>query len=124
MSSASPNDVVQRFDDATMIIFKHSRMCDLSAERLRVARSVVGSSQIPLTIVPVQNERPLSNAIAELFGIQHASPQAIALLRGKVIDVRTHWGITREWLRDTIDALTGQNAGMSRSQTEPRLADG
>ena len=111
-------DIDERFRNATTLLFKHSNSCDLSDERLQLVEEVVDESRLPVTVIPVQRQRALSDAVALHFGIRHASPQAIALHRGQVIGVRSHWGITREWLEEMLtqaDADTHTDAGAAQA---------
>src|SRR5262245_6489760 len=107
----------ERFRDATLVIFKHSQACDLSEERLAVARGALKDTSVLLLVVSVQLQGALSATIEELFSIEHASPQAIAIRRGRVVDVRSHWGITTAWLEDITQRLTAPDTPESSSST-------
>ncbi|MGH9818654.1 MAG: monothiol bacilliredoxin BrxC family protein, partial [Pyrinomonadaceae bacterium] len=55
-----------------VLLFKHSNSCGISADMLDQLSSVDGV----IHIVTVQQDREISNAVAERLGIRHASPQA------------------------------------------------
>ncbi len=60
------------------ILFKHSTTCPISAAAYREVEKFEQQSDAPIALVRVIEERPLSNAIAERFGVQHQSPQVLA----------------------------------------------
>ena len=51
----------------------------------------------------VQQSRPLSNRIAEMFGIRHQSPQAIVLYRERPVFNTSHGNITTDRIRQALD---------------------
>lgn len=87
------------------IVFKHSDQCDLSAIAADILFEVMEGDTGPLRVwmLTVQDERALSNRIASAFNIAHASPQAIVLRDGVPVEMRSHRGITREWLQNWLD---------------------
>lgn len=72
-----------------VFLFKHSDTCGISADMLEQLEAVNGD----VYIVIVQNERHVSNIIAEKLGIRHASPQAFVLRNGAPVYHATHYGI-------------------------------
>lgn len=52
----------------------------------------------------VQEDRPLSNQIANDLQITHQSPQAIWLRNAEVVKVLNHYSITEEALEALVDA--------------------
>jgi bacillithiol system protein YtxJ len=118
MTAHAPSpDVHERFRDATALVFKHSNACDLSDERLQLVEAVVDDTRLAVIVIPVQRQRALSDAVAEHFGIRHATPQAIVLHRGQVIGVRSHWGITREWLEEMLRHAGADAPGTAAGST-------
>ena len=87
------------------IIFKHSDQCDLSASAAETIFDALdsGTAGLRLWMLTVQDDRVLSNRVAEVFDIAHATPQAIVLRDGTPIEVRTHRCITREWMMQWVN---------------------
>lgn len=78
------------------IIFKHSTRCSVSA---RAAAFVEESNpSLPIYWVNVIEKRPISNWIAEHYGVLHQSPQLIVVRDGSVVRVLNHFEINEEAL--------------------------
>ncbi|WP_042201428.1 bacillithiol system redox-active protein YtxJ [Paenibacillus camerounensis] len=85
------------------LLFKHSTTCPISAKAHEEFQAYVQSSETPAAIVHVIEDRPVSNQIAEEFGIKHESPQ-IFLLDGSDVSWNTsHWKITRSAIKEAVD---------------------
>ena len=84
------------------VVFKHSLSCPVSAwardEMLLYARG----KEAPVYEVIVQTARPVSNAIAERFGVIHESPQVLVLDKGRVVHHASHRRVTAAALRDVL----------------------
>jgi bacillithiol system protein YtxJ len=87
------------------IIFKHSDQCDLSAGAAETIFDALDSATagLRLWMLTVQDDRALSNRVAEVFAIAHATPQAIVLRDGTPVEVRSHRRITREWIMHWVN---------------------
>lgn len=72
-----------------VFLFKHSNSCGISADIFEQVAAVIGD----IHIVVVQEDRAISDLIAERLGIRHASPQAFVLWEGRPIYHATHYGI-------------------------------
>lgn len=72
-----------------ILIFKHSRSCGISFDVLQQLEAV----DHKIHVVVVQENRQISDAIADRLGIRHASPQAFVLKHGKPVYHATHYGI-------------------------------
>ena len=70
-------------------LFKHSNSCGISADVLEQAGTIDGE----LNVLVIQEDRPLSNEVAERTGHRHQSPQAFVIRDGKAIYHATHYGI-------------------------------
>ena len=87
------------------LIFKHSNRCPVSARAERAVTSVENGLELPVYQVIVHDERELSQAIAETFGITHQSPQLILVAGGKAVWNESHHGITAEAINGAVTAL-------------------
>lgn len=89
-------DTVEKFDDVIeasrlrpVFVFKHSSTCGISADIFEQLGTVDGD----IHVIVVQQDRPVSNEVAERLGIRHASPQAFVLKDGVPTYHATHYGI-------------------------------
>ena len=82
-----------------VLIFKHSTRCSISSAALgRLERAWTGDDDTAHAIyfLDLLRYRPISNAIAERYGIEHESPQALVIRNGKCVQVNAHFGIGYE----------------------------
>jgi len=89
-------DTVEKFDEVIeasrerpVFVFKHSSTCGISADIFEQLGTVNGD----IHVIVVQQDRPVSNEVAERLGIRHASPQAFVLRNGVPTYHATHYGI-------------------------------
>jgi len=76
-------------------IFKHSRTCPISMyAKQQVDSFLQMDGEIPIYLVVVQDQRPLSNEIASQMDVKHESPQFLLLKDGEVKAVLNHHNIT------------------------------
>jgi bacillithiol system protein YtxJ len=85
------------------LLFKHSTTCPISANAYEEFQAFLKETDTPAAIVHVIEDRPVSNKIAEEFGIKHESPQIFLLEDGEVRWNTSHWKITRESIREALN---------------------
>lgn len=72
-------------------IYKHSTRCSVS---VMVKRSLeqqwLPSADIPVYYLDLLAYRPVSNRIADVFGVEHQSPQLILVKNGKAVYDASH----------------------------------
>lgn len=73
------------------MLFKHSLTCPISA---RAQEQFVGVGGAPRYALAVQYAGDVSEAVAERFGVEHASPQLLVIEKGEVTRTLTHSQIT------------------------------
>ena len=73
-----------------VVLFKHSNTCGISADIIEQ----VGDVEADVNVIVVQQHRNVSNAVAELTGHRHQSPQAFVIRNGKAVYHASHYGIT------------------------------
>lgn len=88
-----------------VLIFKHSTRCNISASVLnRLERkwdpAAVGSLE-PYYLDLIAH-RPVSNAIAEVFGVHHESPQALIIHQGVCVYDASHYDISFDELVEQL----------------------
>jgi thioredoxin 1 len=89
------------------VLFKHSATCSISiAVKREYDAFVKAHPTVPTRLLIVQNERPLSNALAELLRVQHESPQALLVRDGQLLWHASHHRITANRIADAITAAS------------------
>jgi len=87
------------------VFFKHSATCPISARAHREVEewlAQAGPERVVYRIV-VQAARPVSNRLAELSGVEHASPQLLYLEGSKPLWHTSHGQITLANLKANIN---------------------
>jgi bacillithiol system protein YtxJ len=86
-----------------VLIFKHSTQCSISGHVYQNFTDFAENTpELESAVVLVIENRRLSNAIAERFGIRHESPQALLIKDGRVVWHAAHWSITAESLGSAL----------------------
>ena len=77
-----------------VLLFKHSTRCSISSMALnRLETKWADDEQIPTYYLDLLNHRDISNEIANMFSIEHASPQVLLIKNGICIYHKSHNGI-------------------------------
>ncbi len=84
------------------LLFKHSTTCPISAKANEEVQAFLKDNDASAAIVLVIEDRPVSNQIAEEFGIKHESPQLFLLEDGQVKWHTSHWKITQESIKEAL----------------------
>ena len=88
------------------LIYKHSPACYSSTRAYREVQAfLVDTPDVPVFMVDVIYDRPLSREIEATLGIRHESPQAILLRFGEPVWHTSHFRITAEALSREADRL-------------------
>jgi bacillithiol system protein YtxJ len=94
-------EIKTRSTDRPQVIFKHSTRCSTSAVvKGRLERGKEPES-IDFYYLDLISYRPVSNKIADLFQIDHESPQVLLIRNGQCVYDESHMGIT---MADIVDA--------------------
>jgi len=84
--------------EGIIFIFKHSNICPVSSR----AKEEVEKFPQDVYLIVVQEQRDLSNDIADKLEITHESPQLIILKDGDIVQVLNHGSITAESISEII----------------------
>ena len=85
------------------VLFKHSPTCVISMmANSQVEKFQAAHPQVPVYMISVKKERPMSNFVAETTGIEHASPQIIIFRKGTPSAVATHGEITAQSIQQML----------------------
>lgn len=90
------NAIKEQSNEKPVVIFKHSTSCSISGmawNRLQRNWKDGDSEKFTPYYLDLLSYRALSNAIAEEFGVTHASPQVIVVKGGKAVYNNSHMGI-------------------------------
>ena len=77
---------------ADCYVYKHSTACPISAAAAAVVRGY--PFELPVYWVNVIEQRPLSNWVADAYGVRHQSPQLLKISGGRVERHWSHFAIT------------------------------
>ena len=85
------------------VLYKHSPTCGLSSMALdEVEAFSAQHPDVPIYLVDVLSQRPLSNAIESTLGIRHESPQAFVFRQGAVVWHGSHRRVQRATLAEQV----------------------
>jgi bacillithiol system protein YtxJ len=88
------------------VIYKHSSRCGVSLTAVaEVRRFMEAEPTIPVYVVDVIRDGPVSAAVERAFGIRHESPQAILLRGGVPVWNASHRAVTSAALSRELAAL-------------------
>ena len=92
--------------EPVVLLYKHSATCPISAMSYdEIARLADAHPGLPIHVVDVHADRPLSLHIAERFGIRHESPQAILVHAGRPVWHASHYRVTAHAIRREVEGL-------------------
>lgn len=80
--------------DKPQVIFKHSTRCitsSMAKNRMDNSKQLLDKADVYL--LNVIEHRPVSNLVAEQFGITHESPQVLVIKNGRAVYNESHIGI-------------------------------
>lgn len=84
------------------VIFKHSTRCSISSmAKNRIDREATPANS-NFYYLDLLQHRPISNAIARLFDVEHASPQVLLIKQGKCVYHQSHSGINMQELEENF----------------------
>lgn len=79
-----------------VVIYKHSTRCSISSmAKARLERSAVPEG-LTFYYLDLIAYRPVSNKIAEIYHVQHESPQVLVIRNGECIYNESHGGIVMD----------------------------
>lgn len=90
------------------LIFKHSTRCSISSAALdRLQRNWKNESMsaLPTYFLDLIRYRNISNQIAEMFDVEHQSPQVLLIRDGKCIYHNSHYGIDYDEIKAAVNEI-------------------
>lgn len=95
-------DCLKQSEQSPVLIFKHSTRCPVSSAAYREmdAYATAGvEGDLPVYLNLVVESRALSNEIASVLGVQHASPQVLLVSNRKALWNASHGAIQADSVR-------------------------
>lgn len=88
-------------------IYKHSTTCGICLMAMRQVERVMGrlKEEVEFYYIDVKKDRPVSQKVAEITGVQHESPQILILNEGEVFWHASHHSIREDTLNDVFGEL-------------------
>ena len=106
-STDALNTLLQDAGSQPQLIFKHSLTCPVSTAALREYQRFLegrpAEDSVAYHLIEIQKHRDVSNAVADLSGVRHESPQAVLFKDGQAAWNASHWSITAESLAQAVD---------------------
>lgn len=98
------DEIVARSQAKPVVVFKHSTRCGVShmAQHNLEHKWDFQPEDLDFYYLDLIRHRPVSNAVAETFGIRHQSPQILVVRNGEVIYHTSHHMISVEVIRKYI----------------------
>ncbi len=97
--------IVEESQHEAVLIFKHSTRCSISStalNRLERAWNLENAKAYYLDLIA---NRPISNALAEQFEVEHQSPQVLIIKNGNCVYHESHWDISYEGILPLLNEL-------------------
>ena len=98
-TSESLEELFKESTERPIVIFKHSSTCGISSHIMEMVDGVGRD----VHFVVVQEDRDISNEIADRTGRVHQSPQVFVIRDGKPIYHATHYGIDPDAIEKALD---------------------
>lgn len=93
----------QSANGLTVLIFKHSTRCSISSMALsRMESRWKDDEKVQAWYLDLLAHRDISNEIASVFQVEHASPQVLLIKNGKCFYHNSHNGIS---VPDILEAI-------------------
>lgn len=90
------DEIISKSSERPQVIFKHSTRCSVSSVALNRLQKAGFPGQIDFYYLDLIAHRNISNKIAELFKVQHESPQILLIKEGKCVYDESHLGISMD----------------------------
>lgn len=100
--------IIEKSKEHPVIIFKHSTRCPISStalNRLERAWSKDELGKLEPYYLDLITYRSVSNKIAEVFQVQHESPQLLLIHNGSCTYDRSHMAIAYKELKENLAQL-------------------
>jgi len=101
-STSDWEDALEASEGQTVLIFKHSSACSVSARADQELTTLAEATDLPIYQVVVQQARPVSNEIEDALGVRHETPQAILVRDRQPVFHTSHFDVTADTIQDEL----------------------
>jgi len=92
-----------------VVLYKHSPLCGLCDIAIAEVNAFVDANPgVPVWMVDVISQRPMSQRLATMLHVEHESPQVIMVRRGEPVWNGSHRRVTRTRLEEAVAATANQ----------------
>lgn len=103
-ASSQIDDAISSSYDKDVLIFKHSTTCSIShMAKLRLEEKWDFDDTVMPYYLDLKSFRNISDEVSERFDIQHESPQIILIRKGECIYDASHFDISVEEIKETLE---------------------
>jgi bacillithiol system protein YtxJ len=101
------DDIIQESAETPAIIFKHSTRCSISRMALKNFEREYNIEEGKATpyFLDLLEHRDISNEIAQIFHVQHQSPQLIVIKDGAAVYNTSHSDIDAQKVKERLQAV-------------------
>ena len=96
--------IITKSQNKPQVIFKHSTRCSISAVALQRLQKVSQPSDVDFYFLDLLSNRQLSNRVADVFKVNHESPQVLVIRDGECVFDESHLGISMNEILDHVHA--------------------
>lgn len=108
-SEKALEELIESSEKSPVFILKHSFRCALSTMvKGRIEKN--GDERLQYYLIDVVTNRAVSNLLAEMFSVQHESPQAFLVKDAKLIEVKSHLAIKPHAFSVLLDSFADHSA--------------
>lgn len=103
--SKQVDEIIAESSKHPVLIYKHSTRCNISRgalDRLERKWDAVAAGSIKRYFLDLLAYRDISNRIAEIFQVEHHSPQILVISNGKSVLDLSHYDIDFESIRSIL----------------------
>lgn len=91
------DQLIRESDEYPLLIFKHSTRCNVSSiAKMRLEAQWDEAPNLKPYLLDIFKNRDVSDAMVDVFGIEHESPQALILHKGVCVYHTSHLDISVE----------------------------
>lgn len=80
----------EKSSDQAVVLFKHSITCPISTG----VYQEISNADADINLIVVQRAKSVSDAVAEMTGVRHESPQAFVIKNGEAVYHASHYDVT------------------------------
>lgn len=96
--------IIAKSQQKPQVIFKHSTRCSISAVALQRLQKAEQPSDIDFYFLDLIAHRDISNKVAQVFGVNHESPQVLLIKDGHCVFDESHLGIHMDDILEQVKA--------------------